>query len=361
MLDKATFMDTLRSVQEIARTSPEPLALEEVQAYFRGMGLSREQEELICQYLRLPAEDPAQGASGREEAEGPDRAAGARPEGLGRAAAARPEGLGNRAAGARLEGLGNRAAAARPEGTERKAAGARSGKPQGRGGQGAGSGARKGPHSAHYQAYLREMERIPALSREQEALLYERLLRGEAEVIAEISSQWLRRIALLAEEYVTGRALVEDLVQEGNMGLLLGMQEILGGAAVLDAQPEGAWEGVAGFGAEREADGFGLEREADGFGLEREAEGFGPEGAGNLHAALERRLEAYAREAMERYRQEIEGEYAGAYTILAKINLIHEAQKVLAQEAGTLPTLEELSQYTRMPEREIREILALSK
>ena len=47
MVDVITFMDTLHSVQEIAKTSPEPLSKEEIQSYFQDMELSEEQQEMI--------------------------------------------------------------------------------------------------------------------------------------------------------------------------------------------------------------------------------------------------------------------------------------------------------------------------
>ena len=41
MVDKALFMETLRSVQELAKASPEPMAREEIQGYFKWKGVLR--------------------------------------------------------------------------------------------------------------------------------------------------------------------------------------------------------------------------------------------------------------------------------------------------------------------------------
>ena len=56
MLDRNAFMETLRSVAEIRRTSTEPLSKEEILKYFEGMELTEEQTEMIYQYLLLPPE-----------------------------------------------------------------------------------------------------------------------------------------------------------------------------------------------------------------------------------------------------------------------------------------------------------------
>ena len=272
MVDKITFMETLHLVQEIARTSAEPMTKDEIQVYFKDMDLSGEQRELIYQYLQHPDEEQT-GETNEKTENG-----------------------------------GN----------------ARSESRKGGGSKNKGSSI-KSTATSHFQMYLDEMKKIPVLSKEQECILYEKLLSGEEDVIPDISKQWLRKIAEIAESYVTDRVLIEDLVQEGNMGLLVGMQQIL------------------------------EESNAE------ELSGGSIDNGKELHRSVEKRLETFVREAIERYREETEGEHNSAHTILAKINLIHEAQKVLAEENGTVPTLAELSEYTRISEQEIKEILALSK
>ena len=56
MLDRNAFMETLRSVAELGRTSTEPLSKEEILKYFEGMELTEEHVEMIYQYLQLPPE-----------------------------------------------------------------------------------------------------------------------------------------------------------------------------------------------------------------------------------------------------------------------------------------------------------------
>ena len=56
MLDRNTFMETLRAVAEVCRTSTDPLSKEEILNYFEGMELTEEHVEMIYQYLQLPPE-----------------------------------------------------------------------------------------------------------------------------------------------------------------------------------------------------------------------------------------------------------------------------------------------------------------
>ncbi len=264
MVDKITFMETLRAVQEVSRTSEKPLAREEIQGYFEGMDLSQEQQELIYQYL-ASAEGAQQGAKAGQEARD-------------------------------IAQQGAKAGQEPPYSP--------------------GSG--KEAHSPLYQMYLSEVEGIPVLPGEQKQELYRRLLKGERDAAAEISNQWLGRITELAASYAAGKALLEDLVQEGNMGLLLGLEQILG------------------------QEGLEAELEHDG-------------------RLFEERLDGYAKEAMEQYRREVEGTDDSEHTILAKVSLLHEAQRILAEESGTIPTMQELSTYTKLPEEEIADIMALPK
>ncbi len=270
MVDKITFMETLHSVQEIAKASAVPLTKEEITSYFQDMDLSKEQQEMIYQFLQMP----------QEETDGETEQQGGGSTGKGRKSSLR----------------------------------SRSSQASG------GSGKKTG--NPHFQMYLREISAVPTLEREQQNILYQRLLEGEGTVMEEISHQWLEKIVQIAEEYVTPRVFLEDLVQEGNIGLLLGLGQLLGKAAA-----------------------YGME---NGKCL-KEAQ----------QKKLEEQLEGLAREGMEQYRQEIEGEVDSENTILAKVSLIHEARKALAEENGTDPTVQELCDYTRISTEEIADILDL--
>lgn len=270
MVDKITFMETLHSVQDIVKASPSPMTKEEIQVYFKDMDLSEEQQEMIYQFLQMPQEESAENVEGQEE----EAAVNTKKQARAKSSSSAKE------------------------------------KPENK------------PQNPHFQMYLKEISAIPALTGEQQNLLYQRLLAGEEAAMGEISHQWLKKVIKIAREYVTPRVFLEDLVQEGNISLLLGLGQISGKAAE-----------------------YGMD----------EAESL-------EHAQqnrLERRLEEFVREGMEQYRQQLEGEADSENTILAKVSLLHEARKALAEENGTDPTVRELCEYTRLSPQEIADILDL--
>ena len=64
---------------------------------------------------------------------------------------------------------------------------------------------------------------------------------------------------------------------------------------------------------------------------------------------------------MERAIDSIVSEKDKENTMLAKLNLVHRAVEYLAEENSRLPTKEELATYTKIPLKEIEDILDLSK
>lgn len=267
MVDVITFMDTLHSVQEIAKTSPEPLSKEEIQSYFQDMELSAEQQEMIYQYLQMPEEQNS----------------GAQAENKERAELEKREGK-------KKNDKKNKEAS----------------------------------YSPHFQMYLKEIAAVPKLDEVQERILYEQLLHGQEDAVLELSHQWLTRVICFAQKYISAKALLEDLVQEGNMSLLLGLRQLLG---------RGAEYGLADSGNSI---------------LQEEKK-----------KQIEQKLEEDIVEGLKSYRRELEGERDSENTILAKVSLVYEARKALAEENGTIPTLQELCEYTRIPPEEISDILAL--
>lgn len=246
MLDKIAFMETLHSVQEVARTSLTPLSKEEIQTYFKDMELTKEQEEMVYQYLLHPQEEN----SSTEETE-PEVAEESKKE----------------------------------DSSEEKQV------------------------SPRFQMYLDELGDIPKISEAQETVLYERLVNGEEQVIAELSNQWLKKVVEIASEYNVDDVLLDDMVQEGNIGLLMGLQSFLG------------------------------KKESD------------PKNA----------LEQLVKKSIEEYVDGESGEGEQENSILAKVSLVHEAKEALAKELGTEPSIRQLAEYTKIPEEEIADIVSLAK
>ena len=176
MLDRNAFMETLRAVAEITRTSQEPLSKEEILKYFEGMELSEEHVEMIYQYLQLPPEVQT-GEPETEEEEEP--------------------------------------VIVEEESQE---------------------------ENVYFQMYLDDLEQIDEMSEDEMQEAYRKLLAGDASVVGEICESWLGSIAQMAIPYAEQGANLEDVIQEGNMGLLLKLSELVGAGDVpaIDAVLEGA-------------------------------------------------------------------------------------------------------------------------
>ena len=116
------------------------------------------------------------------------------------------------------------------------------------------------------------------------------------------------RIIEIAKTYQDAPVNMEDLIQEGNMGLVLAL-----GASPADLTREG----------------------------------------------VESYLAVSVREAMENYIREVTGTTDRVQAVLGKAALLHEAQELLAKENGQTPSLRQLSEYTHIPAEEVQDILAL--
>lgn len=159
------------------------------------------------------------------------------------------------------------------------------------------------------EIYQRELKQTKRLTRQEELALFTEWIHGAAEAREMLISAFLKEVVSLADQYGHRGLSREDLIQEGNIGLLYGMEAI---------------------------------RKLESGQFCREI----------LIKSIKDSMEA-AIDAEMADSERIE-------TIVAKTNLIYEAAQYLAEEYGRLATLWELSQYTRIPEEEIGDILELS-
>ncbi len=164
--------------------------------------------------------------------------------------------------------------------------------------------------SAFYRMYLREVRTRTVGSDEEQLVLYRRLLEGDKSVRTEIVDNWLMRIVELARFYKDTPVVMEDVIQEGNMGLWMALDQLPS-----DMVPE----------------------QADGY------------------------LLAKVKEAMENYIREITGETDREESVVAKAALLYSAQEHLAKENGEVPSRRQLSEFTHIPVEEIEDIFALMK
>lgn len=241
MLEKGKLLEMLQDITEIAKTQDGSLTQEEIQEYFHGMELTKEQMDAIYLYL---AENKikVKGFLYTPKAE-----------------------------------------------TEEEPA--------------------DDKDSIYLTMYLEELSFIePELPGEAEKL-YLSLRDGEEAVKKRLTEIWLSRVVELARGYQNQGVFIEDLIQEGNIGLLSGISELSRRKEPADAEEY-------------------------------------------LKESVTKLMEDLIDENMN------EDDLENA--ILGKSSLIHEASKMLAEDLGRVATLEELSEYTKIPVEEIGDILNLS-
>lgn len=245
MLDKGKFLEMLGEIVEIAKTQDGSLTQEEIQEYFNGMELSKEHLDAIYAYL----------AENKISVKGflytpKEEAVEAKAE-----------------EGEALE------------------------------------------DSVYLSMYLEELEGIEPEEPGETERLYLAMRGGDEVAQARLTEVWLGRVVELARGYQNQGVFLEDLIQEGNIGLLSGIKAL----------------------------------------LEREE-----------HLDAEEYLKESVCQAMENLIDEAMGEDDLENAVLARTNLISEAAKALAEDLGRVATIEELSEYTKIPVGEIGDILNLS-
>lgn len=163
--------------------------------------------------------------------------------------------------------------------------------------------------SIYLSMYLKDLEGIVPEKQGETKQLYPELRSGREGAKERLTEIWLSRVVELARGYQNQGVFLEDLIQEGNMGLLSGIEMLLRQPEYLDAEEY-------------------------------------------LKESVCRSMEDLIDEAMEE--DDLEN------TVLAKTNLISEAAKLLAEDLGRTATLEELAEYAKLPAEEIEDILNLS-
>lgn len=165
-------------------------------------------------------------------------------------------------------------------------------------------------YSQYLSTYLQELKLIPDYYDGEEIKLYEGLLNGDENARTRLAEGKLYRVVEIVREYLDDSLITEDLIQEGNMGLLTALSEL-----------------------------FGIGNHEDCSGM----------------------IDDYIRQAVafavdeQVYRKDQEKK------ILAKINLVHEAAKALAKEMGRIATIQELVEYTKLSIQELEDIINLSE
>lgn len=247
------FTETLREVADIVKTSPDGLEREEVMGYFKDINLTDEQKNMVFEYLLKAQKD-------KTEPEYNDN--GAEPENQDK--------------------------------TSQK------------------SDKEAWNDSKALKIYLEELEKLHEYSDAEREKLCEELLDGSEEAVGKLSESMLKEVALLAQEYASEKAGLEDLIQEGNLGIFVRLGELCG---------------------------MGSDCGCD---------------------VLEEISEA-ADNAIRAYVSDITGESDSENAVVGKLNLVNEAKKYLRGQNGHEPSVQELAKYTGMSEQELSDIEALCK
>ena len=167
--------------------------------------------------------------------------------------------------------------------------------------------------------YRRELSELEINSQEEIQEMFRRYLSGENHLRNALAEGHLAYVSSLAGKYCRRGVAVEEIIAEGNLGL---MNALL----VLEE------------GAEQFLNEDGL---AD---MEK----------------IQNVIQMEVRQAMENMIDEAVSGKDWENTVLAKMNLLHEAAKHLAEEYGRTATMAELVEYTKMPAAEIRDMIELS-
>lgn len=197
MVDQNTFTETIRAVQDIIRTSAEPMTREEILSYFKDMDLNRQQEDMVFEFLTVPheeepVEEPAED-NGEENGDSDTNGETA--------------GYGETTFGENSEQETNQ-----EEDIVSK--------------------------SPMFQMYLDELKDIPEYSEEQMVEMYKKLLAGEESMVHTISNAWLSNVLKVAKKLALSPEGFEDVVQEGNMALFLRLSELCGSHKKADVEEE---------------------------------------------------------------------------------------------------------------------------
>lgn len=253
MLDKQTFMENLHDVMEIAKISDHPLSREEIMGYFEGMELSKEQEELIYSYLQK------QPLAEEEEKEEED-----------------------------TESAREKLMESNKQQKEAEKAFLQ---------------------SPYVKMYCDDISTIKKLEEEELLPYYDALLAGEETAAAVVIENYLERVLELAKRYVTLDVTMSDVLQEGNMALILAVNRL----------KEEPTENVREY------------------------------------------LEHEVKQAMEQYIDEMLADSDWQQVLLSRAQLLNDAKQALTKEKMHIPGTKELSEYTHLSEEEIADLLALIK
>lgn len=172
---------------------------------------------------------------------------------------------------------------------------------------------------ANMRLYRMEIARFQGRLEEAEEMILS-FLNGDDSVRGTIIENYLQKVVEFAGKYGKRDVAMDEIIAEGNVGLMTAMQ-IIGQNRDEYILHNGSLDYEKFFGT----------------------------------------LDLEITHAMELYIDEVTASNDWESAMLAKTNLLHEATKYMAEEMGRVPTIEELSEYTKIARKEIIDIMGLSE
>ncbi|MCR5272666.1 MAG: hypothetical protein K6E13_06765 [Lachnospiraceae bacterium] len=161
------------------------------------------------------------------------------------------------------------------------------------------------PNTPVFEMYMEEIKALPKYAKKEIDGMYEKLLSGDESVVEKLSGIWLEKVLEAAVRFGSVKTATEDVIQEGNIGLYLALKSLVG-----------------------------------------------QKDEKNPKKVIESQIE----DAIKAYVSEATGEVDEESTILGKVTLVYEAEKLLAEELGRTPDISELADYTKLEVSEIEDI-----
>lgn len=163
-----------------------------------------------------------------------------------------------------------------------------------------------GADSAYFKMYLQELEGIQPYTDEEEKDLVDAMLAGDGTAKEQLIEGNLHRVVQMSQEYLGQGVLAADLVQEGNMALILGMETYVPGT--------------------------------------------------NFRIHLLTEIENAMLEAI----REQTGAQDAGHTLAADANALMDATEVLAEELEREATAEELAEYLHISKERVETLVKIS-
>lgn len=266
MQSKIVFREMLSELKALADVQGNYLTKEDIKKFFPGDALNEEQFGLVCEYLvsqkiKVDGYEPAQKT--------PETAQKTVKEHAERASASNPE-------------------------TEK---------------QEENSETQDGEGPDFLGMYLEELAEIEKLSETEEERLFFEAVNGDSMAKSTLAGQYLETVYELAMTYVASELPIEDLVQEGNIGLLLALEN-------LEAKPN--------------------------------LEEYRKQVFDGIRKAMEEAVE------MSQDKKDLDDEIVG------RVNHLNESILSLEEDLGHKVSMSELSAYLEMPLEEIKDVLRMA-